>query len=320
MNKIIESLSVISAIILSGLAMTALADNYPQGDISLVVPFDPGGSVDTTSRIIAETANTILNGAKVVVKNHPGGGGVVGQTFAAHAKADGYTVLAMTSSVVTNPRMKGASYSVDDFKPVALYNLDPEVIVVPAISPFHTAEEFITAAKQRKVNIVVAGIGTSHHMAGLAIERVTGLKFNFIPTKGFGKQVQAVVGGHADAALWPLGEAASQIDNGGVRILALAAEKRSERFPDIPTFHEVGIDIPIWATFRGWAVPAATPDEIIATLSNLMKAVYETPAYIRKMKAAGFIPTFRDAEGFRFVIDNYARLTSISMEQSALAK
>ena len=311
-------ITIILAIILSGLVMPALADNYPQGDINLIVPFDPGGSVDTTSRIIAETANTILDGAEVVVENRPGGGGVVGQTLAAHARADGYTVLAMTSSVVTNPQMKGASYSVNDFKPVALYNLDPEVIAVPATSPFQTAEDFMAAAKKRRLNIVVAGIGTSHHMSGLAIERVTGLKFNFIPTKGFGKQVQAVVGGHADGALWPLGEAASQVGNGGVRILALATEKRSEKFPNIPTFQEVGINIPIWATFRGWAVPAATPDEIITTLSNLMKAVYKTPAYIKKMEAAGFTPTFRDAKGFRFVIDNYARLTSVSIEQSGL--
>lgn len=315
-----KRLAFVAALGLSGLAMTAHAADYPQGTIDLVVPFDPGGSVDTTSRIIAETANTILEGAELNVVNRSGGGGVVGQTSVANADSDGYTVLAMTSSVVTNPQMKGAGYTVSDFRPVALYNLDPEVIAVPAASPFKTAEEFMAAATKEPLNIVVAGVGTSHHMSGLAIERVSEATFNYIPTKGFGAQVQAVVGGHADGALWPLGEATAQAANGGVRILAIASEERDPNFPDVPTFQEAGIDIPIWATFRGWAVPAGTSDEVVTALSDLMKAVYETPAYVEKMESAGYSPTFRDAEGFKFVVDSYADQTSVIIEEAGLGK
>ncbi|WP_339851042.1 tripartite tricarboxylate transporter substrate binding protein [Roseovarius nubinhibens] len=315
-----KRLAFAAALGLSSLAMTAQAADYPQGTIDLVVPFDPGGSVDTTSRIIAETANTLLDGAEITVVNRSGGGGVVGQTSVAKSAPDGYTVLAMTSSVVTNPQMKGAGYAVTDFRPVALYNLDPEVIAVPAASPFQTAEEFMAAATKEPLNIVVAGVGTSHHMSGLAIERVSEATFNYIPTKGFGAQVQAVAGGHADGALWPLGEATAQAANGGVRILAIASEERDANFPDVPTFQEAGIDIPIWATFRGWAVPAGTSDEVVKTLSDLMKSVYETPAYVEKMQAAGYAPTFRDAEGFKFVVDSYADQTSVIIEEAGLGK
>lgn len=315
-----KRLAFVAALGLSSLAMTAQAADYPQGTIDLVVPFDPGGSVDTTSRIIAETANTLLDGAEITVVNRSGGGGVVGQTSVAKSAPDGYTVLAMTSSVVTNPQMKGAGYAVTDFRPVALYNLDPEVIAVPAASPFQTAEEFMAAATKEPLNIVVAGVGTSHHMSGLAIERVSEATFNYIPTKGFGAQVQAVVGGHADGALWPLGEATAQAANGGVRILAIASEERDANFPDVPTFQEAGIDIPIWATFRGWAVPAGTSDEVVKALSDLMKSVYETPAYVEKMQAAGYSPTFRDAEGFKFVVDSYADQTSVIIEEAGLGK
>lgn len=315
-----KRLAFAAALGLSSLAMTAQAADYPQGTIDLVVPFDPGGSVDTTSRIIAETANTLLDGAEITVVNRSGGGGVVGQTSVAKSAPDGYTVLAMTSSVVTNPQMKGAGYAVTDFRPVALYNLDPEVIAVPAASPFQTAEEFMAAATKEPLNIVVAGVGTSHHMSGLAIERVSEATFNYIPTKGFGAQVQAVVGGHADGALWPLGEATAQAANGGVRILAIASEERDANFPDVPTFQEAGIDIPIWATFRGWAVPAGTSDEVVKALSDLMKSVYETPAYVEKMQAAGYSPTFRDAEGFKFVVDSYADQTSVIIEEAGLGK
>ncbi|MDP2779714.1 tripartite tricarboxylate transporter substrate binding protein [Devosia sp.] len=313
-------LALIAALGLSALAMPAFAEGYPQKNIDLVVPFEPGGSVDTTSRIIAETANTILKGGGLVVVNRGGGGGIVGQTSVAQAAPDGYTILAMTSSVVTNPLLKGASYTIDDFRPVALYNLDPEVIVVPADSRFQTAQEFLAAASAEPLNIVVAGIGTSHHMSGLAIERVTDATFNYIPTSGFGAQVQAVVGGHADGALWPLGEAMAQAESGGVRLLAIAQEERDTSFADVPTFQEVGIDIPIFATFRGWAVPADTPDDVVATLSDLMKAIYENPAYVERMTTAGFKPAFRDAAAFQALIADDAARSAIIIEEAGLGQ
>ena len=315
-----KQLGLTTALVLGMLALPATAGDYPTKDIDLVVPFDPGGSVDTTSRIIAETANRVLEGSTLRVVNRSGGGGVVGQTFVSKAAPDGYTVLAMTSSVVTNPQMKGARYAVSDFKPVALYNLDPEVIAVPASSPIQTVDQFMAAARDKTLNIVVAGIGTSHHMSGLAIERVTDIRFNYIPTKGFGAQVQAIAGGHADGVLWPFGEASAQATNGTIRILAIASEERSPNAPNVPTFQESGIDIPVWATFRGWAVPDGTPDEIVARLSDLMKAVYETPAYVEKMKASGHDPIFRDTAGFSFVVDSYAAQTSTIIEEAGLGK
>ncbi len=314
------SVTVAAFAIIASLSGMVQAADFPSRSIDLVVPFDPGGAVDTTSRIISETANTYLSGSELNVVNRSGGGGVVGQTFVANAKADGYTVLAMTSSVVTNPQMKGAGYSMENFVPVALYSLDPEVIAVPANSPIQTAEEFLALAKDQTLNMVVAGVGSSHHMSGLAIERVTGLKFNYIPTKGFGAQVQAVAGGHVDGALWPLGEATAQAGNGGVRLLAVASEERQASFPDVPTFKEAGIDIDIWATFRGWAVPQGTPEEAVIALADLMKKTYDTPAYAEKMRAAGFEPVYRDAEGFQAIVDSYASLTSVIIEEAGLGK
>ncbi|MEM7319591.1 MAG: tripartite tricarboxylate transporter substrate binding protein [Pseudomonadota bacterium] len=318
MKKLTGMLTTAAMLATTGFA--AFAGDYPTKAIDLVVPFDPGGAVDTTSRIIAETANTHLPSGEISVVNRSGGGGVVGQTFVANAKPDGYTVLAMTSSVVTNPQMKGAGYSVEDFVPVSLYSLDPEVIVVPAASEIKDAEAFMAAAAADKLNVVVAGVGSSHHMSGLAIERVTDVEFNYVPTKGFGAQVQAVAGGHADAALWPLGEASAQAANGGVRILAIATEERHPAMPDVPTFQEAGIDIPIWATFRGWAVPKGTDPAVVEKLSAVMQATYDTDAYKEKMMSAGFDPVYRDAAGFKNVIDSYATLTSVIIEEEGLGK
>jgi len=299
----------------------AVAQNFPTRDIDLVVPFEPGGAVDATSRIIAEAANTLLDGSVgFTVSNRAGGGGVVGQTYAAQAEPDGYTVLAITSSVVTNPQLKGASYSVEDFVPVGLYNLDPEVIAVPASSPFETVEAFLAAASQKPLNMVIAGIGTSHHMAGMAVERKSDATFNYVPTRGFGKQLQAVMGGHVDGAFWPMGEASSHAQSGGVKILAVASDERDPNFPDVPTFQEAGLDIPIWATFRGWSVPKGTPEEIVARLSGILGQVSEMPDYKAKMSNAGYKPIFRDAKAFQSVVDDYAAQASAIIEENKLGK
>ena len=287
----------------------AYGADFPQRNIRLVVPFEPGGAGDITSRIIVEAANKLLDGSKIIVVNRSGGGGIVGQTFVSRAPADGYTILSMTSSVVTNPALKGASYSVDDFKPVALYNFDPDVIAVAADSPMADIDDLISAAKERKPNMVTAGIATAHHMVGLAIEQNTDLEFNYLPIRGFGNQLQTVMGNHADGGFWPLGEAATHVRAGSIRILAVAAEARDERFPDVPTFEEAGLNVPVWATFRGWAVPADTPDEIVDVLSDLLAKVHESPEYRSKMEAAGYQPVYRNAQDFKKVIDNYEVLT-----------
>ena len=304
MKKICLSLFLASVV---SLAQSA---DFPQRDIQLIVPFEPGGAGDITSRIISETANQFLESNEIRVVNRSGGGGIVGQTFVSRSRPDGYTILSMTNSVVTNPKLKGASYSVDDFKPVALYNFDPEVIAVSADSPFENIDALVGAAKTRKLNMVTAGIATTHHMVGLAIEEKSDLAFNYLPIRGFGNQLQAVMGNHADGGFWPMGEAVPHAQGGTIRILAVASETRDERFPDVPTFDEAGIPVPVWASFRGWAVPADTPDEVVSVLSELLQQVYQSPEYRQKMEAAGYRPTYRDASEFREVIDEFQRLST----------
>lgn len=284
--------------------------DFPQKDIRLVVPFEPGGAGDTTSRIIVEAANNILDGRKISVVNRSGGGGIVGQTFVSRARADGYTILAMTNSVITNPTLKGASYSIDDFEPIAIYNFDPDVIAVAADSEFASVDDFIATAKTREPNMVTAGIATAHHMVGLAIEQNTDLTFNYLPVRGFGNQLQTVMGNHADGGFWPLGEAASHARGGSIRILAIAAETRDDAFPDVPTFQESGLGVPVWATFRGWAVPAGTPAEVVTFLSDLLAEVHASAEYRRKMEAAGYKPVYQNAREFQKAIADYKNLTN----------
>lgn len=305
--KIIKTLVLATSFALFSHAQAA---EFPSKDIRIIVPFSPGGGVDTTSRIIAEYANQELDGVEIKIENRAGGGGVVGQSYAARAKADGYTILAMTSSVVTNPKLKPVSYKVSDFEPVALYNSDPEVIAVSVDSDIKNIEQFIDRAKKQDVFITEAGNATSHHLSGLAIQEKAGLQLKFIHTKGFGKQLQAILGGHADAALWPYGEAKSQVDAGKIRLLAVATAERMVDKPDLPTWKESGLNVEQWATFRGWAVPKGTSPEVVAYLSDLMGKVNKNPGYIKKMKAQGFPLSYQDATGYKAVIEGYDALTN----------
>lgn len=302
------------------IAGAAMADDFPQKDIHIIVPFKPGGAVDTTSRIIAEYAKKHLNGIKMKVENRAGGGGVVGQTFAAKAAPDGYTVLAMTSSVVTNPKLKTVEYKVSDFQPVALYTMDPEVIAVSSKSPFKTIDDFIAKAKKSTLTMAQAGVGTSHHLSGLALVDKGGLKLNFIHTKGFGAQLQALLGGHVDGALWPYGEAKSHADSGAVRILAVASDGRMESIPDLPTWNEAGLNVKEWTTFRGWSVPANTPKNAVNFLADLLGKINQDPEYITKMTSQGFPLAYRDAEGYAEVISNYDELTDLVIKNNEFGK
>jgi len=307
---------------LLGVALTAspvlAAGSYPSKDVRIIVPFKPGGGVDTTSRILAEYGNKLMKSGKLVVENRAGGGGIVGQTFAAKAKADGYTVLAMTSSVVTNPVLKETAYKISDFRPVALYNMDPEVIVVGADSPFKTIADLAKAAKERPLTVTVAGIATSHHMAGLALEDAAGLKFTYIPTKGFGAQLQAVMGAHVEMGLFPLGEVKKHADAGTVRILAVASAKPMAILPGVPTWQEAGLNIKRWTTFRGWAVPKGTSDAAVNYLSDLLGKISADAGYVKQMTDYGFPIAYENAQGFTEVVNDYAEITDAVIKKHNL--
>ena len=313
----------VAALAVMGLALgtTAQAADFPTKDVKIVVPFAPGGGVDTTNRIMAEIANAkkMLGKYKLVIENRPSS--VVGQAFVARAKPDGYTVLAMTSSVVTNPKIKNTPFTLASFEPVGYYMLTPEIICVAKDSPMKTIEDFIAKAKKDGVSMAMSEVGTSHHMAGLALESYGGLKIKFVNIKAFGEQLQQVMGSHVDGALWPSGEAAKQIEAGVVRPLAISSNGRFKQFPDLPTWKEVGLNIDEFATIRGWGVPKGTPDAAVDYLAELLGKITSDPDVIAKMSAAGYKPLVYDGrKGFDKSLKNYDEMTTKIMKSAGLGK
>lgn len=297
------------------------AAEFPTKDIKIIVPFKPGGGVDTTNRIMAEIANKkkLLGKYKLVIENRPSS--VVGQAFAARSKPDGYTVLGLTSSVVTNPKIKNTPYTLESFEPVGLYMLTPELICVAKDSPIKTIADMVEVSKTEPLSMAMSEVGTSHHMAGLALESYGKVPIKYVNIKAFGGQLQQVMGGHVDGALWPSGEAAKQIEGGVVRCLAVSSNGRFKQFPDMPTWQEAGLNVKEFATVRGWGVPKGTPDEIVDYLSDLLGKITSDPETVEKMAAAGYKPiTYADRKGFEETLKNYDELTTRIIESAGLAK
>lgn len=298
------------AILAASLAVTpALASDFPTDDITVLVPFAPGGGVDVTNRIIADFANNLglVGDHRIVVTNNANS--VVGQASVAQAAPDGYTVLAMTSSIVTNPKLQPVPFALTDFRPVALYSIEYTVVAVPADSPLQTMEDFVAAATEGEVTMVTSGTGTSHNMSGLSLQARGGLNLNIINIAAFGEQVQQIAGGHVQAALWPFGAARAQVEAGTARILGSASRERLPGFEDVPTWAEAGLDIAEFTTFRGWGVPRDTPDEVVDFLAGILEALNDNAEYVERMEQSGSPVAFAGPEGFAEVIAIYDVLT-----------
>lgn len=276
--------------------------SFPEENIKLIVPFSPGGAVDVTCRFLAEVAQEYLNGKNLIVENMPGGGAVVGQNAVAKAKPDGYTLLAFTTSAITNPMTKKTDFTADSFKPIAMYCYDPEVLVVPANSKYDTLEDFIAAAKEKKISLSTPGYSTSHHIAGLILEDKTGVKFDYIHNDGAPMQIAQLLGGHVECALLAFGEAQGQIAEGLIKALAVMDDKRNEDLKDVPTFKEKGIDINFGA-FRGIAAPADTPQEVVDALSKAFEGMINDPEFLKNMEKAGYPTVFKGSDDFADYVD-----------------
>lgn len=305
MKRLLSAVAIVAATV-SMSAGPVSAQDFPTRNIKIIVPFAPGGAVDFTGRLIAEVASKYANGHKVIVENMPGGGAVIGQTFVANAKPDGYTILAYTSSVVNNPLTKKTTYTYKSFTPLFMYCFDPDVVVVAPNSPFKTINDLIATAKKEEVSVATPGYSTSHHIAALMLTKKTGAKFAYIHNQSAAMQFQQLMGGHVEVAFVSGGEALGYTKDGSVRALAVTSKDRTKEFPTVSTFKESGIDMD-WGTFRGMAVPAATPANVVAALGQIMKKVVEDPTFVNGMTKAGYPIAYRDSKDFTAFVGGVAK-------------
>ncbi|WP_058487038.1 tripartite tricarboxylate transporter substrate binding protein [Defluviitalea phaphyphila] len=274
------------------------AANFPEKPIQVIVPFSAGGGTDVVTRAVMDSAKEFFPEPFVVV-NKTGAGGAVGMGEGANAKPDGYTLTTICVELTTLPPQNLADFTSDDFRPILQINAEPAAITVRADAPWNTVEEFLNEAKQKEGQIKVgnSGVGAIWHLAAAAIEKEADVKFNHIPYDGAAPAIAALVGGHIDAITVSPAEVAAQVKAGQLKILGVADSERSKIFPDVPTLQEQGYDVVI-GTWRGFAVPKGTPDEVVDILKDGLNKAVQKEEFIEFMENSGLTIAILDEEEF----------------------
>ena len=280
--------------LMSMTASAALAQDYPDRPVMMMVSYGAGGATDFQARIVTMTAgNEDALGMPIAIINKPGAGGRVGWNwFATQAEADGYTLAAYNIPHFIAQSIKGGvDYSADSFEPIANWGADPAVFVVAADSPMNSMADVVAYARENpgKLTFSGAGLFVGHHIAALQIEKAAGVKMAYIPTKGGGAAaMKAVIAGEVMGGVNNLSDAFRAREAGNVKILGVADLERSEFLPDVPTMMEQGLDVDNTSVnFRGIMVPKGTPPEVIERLAATVPEMFANPRVAKKMKAGG---------------------------------
>lgn len=267
-----------------GLAGAAAAQDFPSRSIELVIPFAAGGSTDVVGRIVADRMSQEL-GQQIVVQNVGGAGGSLGATQVAKADPDGYTILMGTVAThALNPLiLKRKPYdAVEDFAPISLLVLVPNVLAVNPALPVNTVQELIDLAKAEPLAYASSGNGTPLHLSGELFKSMAGVDITHIPYQGSGPALTDVLGNQVPVIFDNLPSASSHISSGKLRALGVTTAERAPSFPDVPAIAET---LPGYETYSWNALfaPAGTPPEVVEVLANAAKVAMADPAVAARM-------------------------------------
>jgi tripartite-type tricarboxylate transporter receptor subunit TctC len=294
------------AIAISLVAAGAVAQDYPNKPIRLIVPFGAGGGSDYVGRLVGQKLTEQM-GQTVVVENRPGAASLLGTELAARAAPDGYTLLLADSGFTINPAFyRNTKYDpLKDFDPITVVAETPYLLVVnPALPYAGSLKEFLAAARAQPgtINIGSAGNGSGTHLSGELFKLRAGLNLTHVPYKSAGASVADVVSGQIQSSMSSAPPALPLVKAGRLRILASAAAKRSALLPDVPTFAEAGVaDVHVTNWYSVMSV-GGTPKPVLKRLHDeLMRAI--ASADMREKLAAGALePAPNTPEEFRRMV------------------
>jgi tripartite-type tricarboxylate transporter receptor subunit TctC len=272
----------------------ARAQAYPSKPIRVIVPFTPGGSTDTSARIIAEALSRLF-GQQVIVDNKAGGRTIIGTEFVAKAPADGYTILYAPATFSTNVAFddKLPYDTAKDFVPIVRTVDMPMLFSCSMEAPFKTVAELLAWAKTAKPPIPYAAVGngSSVHLWGEMIRLQTGMPMEHISYKGSSDALRDVMGGSVPLFTDVIVPGAAMVTAGKLRGLAIGTKERFRLLPDVPTMAEAGLPGLEATTPFGLVAPAGTPAEAITRLNAGVNEVFKDAAMRQKLLDLGFLPT-----------------------------
>jgi tripartite-type tricarboxylate transporter receptor subunit TctC len=286
--------AAIAASLLGTTAPVALrAQDFPNRPIRIVVPYAPGGGADTVARLLAPKLQEAL-GQTVVVDNKPGAGGVIGDDAVAKAPPDGHTLLIGAFAHAVNPALlpRMPFRTPDDFAPVSLLVVVPDLLVVTPSLPARTVGELIALAKAQpgKLSYASSGNGTAQHLAAELFKARTGLDIQHVPYKGGGPALVDVAAGHVQMIFGNMSSALPQAQAGRVRAMAVTSPKRSPATPDVPTIAESGVPGYEMYEWNALLAPAGTPAAVIQRLQQEAAKALRHPDVAARLAALGAGP------------------------------
>jgi tripartite-type tricarboxylate transporter receptor subunit TctC len=276
-------------------------DNWPQRPVTIVVPFQAGGSADLLARIVQQHMEIDFH-TPFIVENRSGAGGSVGTAYVAKAAPDGYTLLlgTLSGNVINQFTYETLPYDPErDFAPISLLVHLPNLLVVSQQVPAQSVPELIAYLKANdgKLNYGSSGVGTSSHLSVAMFALATGTYMTHVPFRSTTDEITSMMNGNVDLAidsmttLWPQAQA------GSVRALAVTTEKRIASAPDLPTIGETvpGFSVEGW---QGLFAPAGTPRPIVDKLAAEVKHAFEEPDVVEALKKVGGEPAPMTPDGF----------------------
>jgi tripartite-type tricarboxylate transporter receptor subunit TctC len=281
-------------------SQSCAAQNYPNKQIDLIVPFVAGGTTDNMARLIAARLSDKW-GQTTIVNNRPGGGGTIGAGIAAKAAQDGYTMLVTTIAFAINAGLRKSSYdAVKDFTAITEISSIPIMLVVHPSLPVTNLKEFIayTKAQPAGVDYASSGPGTSTHLAAEMFRTMTGAKLVHVPFKGNAEVMNALLGGHVKVHFGLSASSLQHVRSGKLRVIAVTTEQRLAALPNVPTVAELGYPGYEISSWQGAFVPAGTPKEIVAKLNGEIVGMLKVPTVRERIVREGADPIGSTPEHF----------------------
>jgi tripartite-type tricarboxylate transporter receptor subunit TctC len=307
----------------AAIALSAAAQSFPTKPIKLIVPFPAGGSVDVTSRALAQKLSESL-GQQVIVENRPGAGGNIGMDAVAKSAPDGYTIgMGALSTHAVNPALypKMPFDAVKDFAPISLVVVTPNVLVTnPAALPANDVAGIIDFARKNagKVNCASGSNGSAGHLGCELFRLATGASITHVPYKGGGPAMTDLLGGQVQMMFDNMASAMPQIKAGKLKAFAVTTPTRSALAPDLPTMAQAGVkDFDVF-TWWGLFAPAGTPPEIVKRFNTEVAKALAAPDLKEKWLSSGAEPSPTTPEAFAaFIAKEMPKYAKIVKESGA---
>jgi tripartite-type tricarboxylate transporter receptor subunit TctC len=283
-KRVVLLVCIVAFTLLVSVTTALAADKFPARPIEFIVPYTAGGSTDLIARVFASSLEKLLGGTVLVV-NKPGAGGVIGFTYIATARADGYTmgVVPLISLCVNGALGDMKADPVKDYIFLGSVSMDPLCIAVSKDSPFNNITELLEFARSHpnELSYGVGGRVGSDAVTCWSLENAGNALFNMVSFDGGGDTIAALLGGHIQIISGAFPEMISYLRDGEIKVLATGA--KNDEFPDVKTFEEQGLDMPIVDTKRVLVVPKGIAPDLLSQLVEAVKTTTDSDEY--KMKA-----------------------------------